>query len=212
MSGPCPIYAPLERLAALFLIMLALTVAGCAGTAPGPLDSALGWVGLQRTEVAERARAARDAAALLPRRVAVRLHAGDVLNTDASGRALAVVARVYRLRSANGFLQLPYEAFLSEPAPDSPLRTDVLGMREVVLAPGQRHESVETLSGDVSHVAVVALFRAPAPQRWRFVFETHAAAGSGLTLGLHGCALSVGTGEPVGAPQEQRRVAGVRCG
>lgn len=211
MSGECPLPVLLKRLSALSCVMSALFTAGCSSQSPGPVDSALGWIGLQRTEVAERTRAAREAAASLPRRVALRLHAADVLNTDANGQALAVVARIYRLKSANAFLQLPYEAFLADPAADSPLRTDVLGMREVVLAPGQRHEAVETLSSDVSHVAVVALFRSPAPQRWRFVFDTAAAAESGLTLGLHGCALSVGTGEPVNVTPEQRRVAGVRC-
>lgn len=212
MSGERPAHALLKRPARCAGLIVALQLAGCASQSPGPVDSALGWVGLQRTEIAERTRAARETAATIPRRVPLRLHAGEVLNTDARGQALTVVARIYRLKSANGFLQLPYEAFLSEPTPDSPLRTDVLGVREVVLAPGQRHELVETLPSEVSHLAVVALFRSPAPQRWRFVFETAAAAGSGLTLGLHGCALSVGTGDPVNATPEQRRVAGVRCG
>ena len=192
---------------------LILLFAGCAGPSPGPVDSALGWVGLARTDVVERSRAVREMAQSLPRRMPLRLHAAEVLNTDANGRALSVVVRIYRLKSAAAFQALPYEAFLAaDPAPGSPLRTEVLGVRELVLAPGQRAESVETVAPEVTHLAVVALFRSPAPQRWRFVFEAGANAQSGVTLGLHGCALSVGTGEPLNAPAEQRRVAGVRCG
>lgn len=187
-------------------------LSGCAGSSPGPVDSALGWVGLARTDVVERTRAAREMTQSLPRKVPLRLHAADVLNTDQSGRALSVVVRIYRLKSAAAFQALPYEAFLAaQPATDSPLRSEVLGVRELVLVPGQRAESVETLSPEVTHLAVVALFRAPSPQRWRFVFDVGANSSSGLTLGLHGCAMSVGTGEPLNAPVELRRVAGVRC-
>jgi type VI secretion system protein VasD len=60
-------------------------------------------------------------------------------------------------------------------------------------------------------VAVVAMFRSPASARWRFVFETNAAAITGITLGVHACALSVAQGEPVSATPESLRLAGVRC-
>lgn len=203
------------------LLLWATLLAGCASSgsagsgAAGPVEKALEWVGLRKPEAAERVRSAREAANSLPlaRRVTLRIHAGDVLNTDAQGRSLAVVARVYRLRTASAFQQLPYEAFAAAtPGRDSALSQDVVSMREVVLAPGQRHETIETLPPDVTHLAVVALFRTPAPQRWRFVFDGSTAAETGVTVGLHACAISVGTGDALNAPAELRRVAGVRCG
>jgi len=149
---------------------------------------------------------------VLQRKVALRLHAGELLNTDTQGRSLSIVARVYKLRSTTNFLQLPYEAF-STSAPDrsSPLTQDVIEMREITLTPGQRHEVIETMPVEATHLAVVALFRSPAPQRWRFVFETKPAASSGITLGLHGCAMSVAEGQPVDTAPELARLAGVRC-
>ena len=83
--------------------------------------------------------------------------------------------------------------------------------REVVLTPGQHYEVVETLTPNVNHLAVVALFRAPDAQRWRFVFDAKAAAKSGITMGAHACALSVSIGEPLGASPDALRLAGVQC-
>jgi type VI secretion system protein VasD len=200
--------------AGLFSLMI-LSAAGCATQGEGPLDKALNWVGLRQPDAVQQVRSAQAlaASATRPRQVDLRLHAGEVLNTDNTGRSLAVVARVYKLRSASGFLQLPHDAFLADhPAADSPLSKDVVGVQEWVLTPGQQLESIVNLSPEVSHLAVVALFRSPAPQRWRFVFESVAASASGVTLGLHGCAISVGMGEALNAPVELRRVAGVHCG
>ena len=58
---------------------------------------------------------------------------------------------------------------------------------------------------------MVAQFRAPATGRWRFAFDTKAAEKTGITLGVHGCAMSVAAGEPVGTPPELLRLAGVQC-
>lgn len=150
---------------------------------------------------------------VLPRKVALRMHAGDLLNTDDQGRSLSIVARVYKLRSSTAFLQLPYEAFSNTSVVDrsSPLSQDVVEMREITLTPGQRHEVIETVPVDATYVAVIALFRTPAPQRWRFVFETKGAATTGITLGLHGCAMSVAEGQPMDTAPEMARLAGVRC-
>lgn len=79
------------------------------------------------------------------------------------------------------------------------------------MTPGQKYEVVETMPPEAAYVAVAAMFRAPAPQRWRFVFDTQAAARGGLTLGLHGCAISVSNGQALGVAPEMTRLAGVRC-
>lgn len=194
------------RVLARLLLPLALGwLSACASPGGGPVDKALELVGLKRPETLPELQRALPAQ---PRRVALRLHAGELLNTDAQGRSLAIVARVYSLRSSAAFLQLPYESLAAE----RPLMTpDVIDMREVLLAPGQRHEVVQTLPPDASHLAVVALFRAPAEQRWRFVFDVPGSAASGITLGLHGCAMSVAEGQVVEAAPELRRLAGVRC-
>ena len=60
-------------------------------------------------------------------------------------------------------------------------------------------------------VDIVNVFRAPDALRWRFVFDTKAAAKTGITIGAHACALSVSEGDPVGVPPDALRLAGVQC-
>ncbi len=207
-----------RRVLALFSALL-LTLPGCSTVAPQPsgeqavgmLDKALQTVGLQKPQ-------ALDTLAQLPplplhKAVTLRVHAGEVLNVDSSGRSLALVARVYTLRAADGFLQTPYDAFQGDASrhKELPFGQDVVAVREVVLTPGQKLEGIEKLGPDVKAIAVVGLFRAPAGQRWRFVFDAQSAATTGITLGVHGCALSVAQGQPLAAAPETLRVAGVRC-
>lgn len=195
-------------------------LAACAAPPPaapgetpaGLLDKALQAVGLQKpagVEQLEKLPALPAKSRHLP--VTLRLHAGTVLNTDGAGRALTVVTRVYKLRATDTFLQSPYEAFQTDNPTEAPFAKDVIEMRELVLAPGQRVESVEPLAPEVRALAVVTLFRNPAPGRWRFAFDTQAAQASGVTLGLHGCAMSVAQGQPLHTAPEMLRVAGVRC-
>jgi type VI secretion system protein VasD len=197
-----------------FFLLLALAcISGCGSTSSGgALDSALGAMGLQRPAVS-----LPDG---LPNRterpsskVTIRLHAGEVLNTTTDGRSLSVVARIYKLRERTAFEQAAYDTLQeSRPSVPSPeWQRDVVGMKEVILTPGQKFEVVETVPPEAAYVAVVASFRAPAPQRWRFIFDSKQAAQTGLTLGVHACALSVASGQPLGIAPELTRLAGVRC-
>lgn len=199
---------------ALVSPLLALAcIAGCGTTSSGgSLDSALGMVGLQRP--------AANAPESLPKRpeqssskVAIRLHAGDVLNTTPDGRSLSVVARIYKLRERTAFEQASYDTLQEQrsTASQAEWMRDVVESKEVILTPGQKFEVIETIPPEAPYVAVVAAFRAPAPQRWRFIFESKQAAQSGVTLGVHACALSVAAGQPVGVAPEVTRLAGVRC-
>ena len=146
----------------------------------------------------------------LPYKVSLRLVASDALNVDAAGRSLSLVTRVYKLRSANAFLQAPYSAFGDAAREKAALGDDVVEVRDVLLVPGQRYEVQDKMKREVQFIGIVALFRAPAPQRWRYAFEAPDAEKSGLLIGAHSCALSVATGVPVGGlPQSQFRQVAV---
>ena len=192
--------------------LLALMLSGCSTQGGGAIDKALEIVGLKTPPVVEQL---PKELPQLPRKLPLRLHAGEQLNTDSTGRSLAVVARVYKLRAIDAFMQVPYDSFAAtNPDRNEAWSRDVVEMREVVMAPGQRHEVIETIAPGTSHVAVVALFRAPAEQRWRFVFDAKGASASGatgITVGLHACAMSVAEGPVVDAALETQRLAGVRC-
>lgn len=172
------------------------------------VDRTLEMVGLRPPVSTDEIRAA---APPTQRKIALRLHAAEVLNTDPQKRSLAVVIRIYKLRGANAFLSAPYRTLVDGDGQRPPFQSDVIESREVVLKPGQRHEVIETLPLEASHIAVAALFRAPAEGRWRFAFNAKQAERSGITLGVHGCALSVAVGQPEQAEPETLRLAGVQC-
>jgi type VI secretion system protein VasD len=189
------------------------TLVGCATGGSGAdtslLDKALQAVGLSKPPLPD---VPISELPTLSRKVALRLHAGDLLNTNPAGLPLSLVARVYKLKESGAFMQATYDALQAATPPrDAPFVQDIVEMREVVLTAGSRHEVVESMPPQAKYLAVVALFRAPADARWRFVFETKAAAESGVTLGLHACAMSVAQGQPLNATLESQRLAGVVC-
>lgn len=191
---------------------LAISLAGCAssGSGGGVLDKALEAVGLSKPAPpdlpVDGVRLPQQA-----KKITLRLYAAEILNTDSNGKPLALVARVYKLRNATAFLQAPYDAFKDAASEKQVLGNDIVEARELVMTPGKKYEVVETMPNEATHIAVVALFRAPDSQRWKFVFETKEAMRTGVTLGMHACALSVAEGQPLGVPLEVRRLAGMQC-
>lgn len=194
------------------ILVLAALLSGCISTLGGVvLGKTLELVGLdlKKPEIPSQAQQLMQQVA--PRKISFRLHAGDTLNTDTQRRSLSTVVRVYKLRTANAFLAAPYKSLGSEASEKAAFGGDLLDVREVVLTPGQKHEVLETMPAEASYLAVAALFRAPAPDRWRFVFSAQDSEKSGITVGVHGCALSVAAGVPEGAVPETLRLAGVNC-
>lgn len=170
--------------APLYLTAL-LTLNGCAaGSIAG---SALEMIGIRPPPELPEAQKP-------PRKVAIRLHASPNLNTDANGHPLALVARIYKLRQDAGFRQINYDSFLNARTEHELLGDELLEVKEVLLVPGQRYEVLEQVTREASFIGVVALFRAPAEQRWRLSFAAGDAEKDGITIGAHACALSVGTG------------------
>ncbi|GGY32754.1 type VI secretion system lipoprotein TssJ [Pseudoduganella albidiflava] len=149
-----------------------------------------------------------------PRNVNIRLHAAPTLNSGNGGPPLALVARVYTLRQAEAFERLSYAAYAgsaSMQAERELLGADLLEVKEVLLIPGQRYEVTEKVSREAGYVGVVALFRAPDGKRWRAAFPAIDAEKSGITLGLHACAMTVGQGAAARQPQVARPLLQSPC-
>jgi type VI secretion system protein VasD len=169
------------RCASLFFLTCAL-LGGCAG---GALEAA-----------AFRKPAPLPDAQLPPRSVNLQLDAAKRLNVDGRGQALALLVRVYKLRQRAAFEQAPYAAFLTPQAEREALGADLLEVKELTLVPGQRLELNEKVARDAAWLGVVALFHTPARQGWRLAFAAADAEKSGVTVGLHACALTAGAGAP----------------
>lgn len=126
--------------------------------------------------------------------VNVRLHAANKLNTDARGRSLAVVARLYKLRQSAAFEAAPYAAFLSSQAEQAAFGADLVEVKEITLVPGQKYEVEEKVSQEAGYIDIVALFHQPAPQRWRLAYSVAEAAPAGVTVGVYACSMASGAG------------------
>jgi type VI secretion system protein VasD len=206
------------RMCGLGTVLAGVALAGCSsvsGDRGGVFDRTLYVLGLQRSDALlpqAPAAASAQVGQSAPQRMVLRLHAGQMLNLSGQGQPLSVVVRLFKLRERSAFELAPYAAFHKGDSGQYPdLSGDILESRELVLTPGQKYEVVETLGVDVRYFAVAVLFRQAAEQRWRFIFDAKAAAATGITMGLHGCAASVAAGQPLDMPIELMRVAGVRC-
>jgi type VI secretion system protein VasD len=194
----------------LSLVFVILT--GCSATSAVTIlgsvtNSALEATGLKKPDAPEVSDALK-----IPRNVAIKLHASDVLNMDPAGRPLAVIAKIYKLKQNTTFSQVPYDTFLNPQKEKEVLGTDLLEVREITLIPGQRYEVLEKVSYEAGYIGVVALLRNPAPTRWRVDFPAAQAEKSGIVIGLHACALTVGVGATSTDSQSKSpMLAPVRC-
>jgi type VI secretion system protein VasD len=207
---------PIRRLCLIAVPLSAsVLLGGCASMAAkaivdtGILDSALNVVGLQVAKDAPAEPQAEKAAK--PIKVPFRLHAGQVLNTDEDGNSLSLIARIYKLKDGDAFLQAPYDAFKDPATEKAALGDALIEVKEVMLKPGGKFEAIQVLAPEAQNIGIVALFRSPAEHRWRFMFNAKDAAKAGITVGAHGCALSVAEGTAVGVAPETMRLAGVQC-
>lgn len=194
----------------IFLVAALTGISGCASSNEnsGLIDKSLELIGVQKPAVPDLSGVPTPT---FDKRVPLRIHAAERVNTDPAGRSLSLVVRIYKLKEASAFLLASADAFKSPEAERAAFGGAIAEVREITLTPGQKSETVEILSPGVSHIGVVALFRAPASDRWRFAFEGKSSETKGITLGLHGCAIGIAVGEPIGAPPESLRLGGIQC-
>jgi type VI secretion system protein VasD len=174
----------------MILIAGLLALQGCAGIRKTP-------------ELPDAQKPARD--------VTIRLHASLNLNAGDGSQPLALVTRIYKLRQPAAFQQMSFDGFLSPHGERELLGNDLLEVKEVTLIPGQRYEIVEKVTREAYYIGVVALFRMPAENRWRLAFAAGDAEKSGITIGLHACALSTGAGAVVTTSDAGKPLAALRC-
>lgn len=184
-SPPRPLPEAAARTMRLALVAAVVALGGCASTPddrPGLIGKTLENIGLRKP--------AEEPALPRAKSIPLRLWAGANLNSGTDNRSLAVVVKVYRLRDGQRFEHAPFSAFLDEDAERDALGDDLISATEIVLQPNQRHEINERLPPEAGTLGVVALFRSPAPGRWRFSFDAMEAEKEGVTVGLHACALT----------------------
>lgn len=163
---------------ALLSALLAMVLVGCNGGVAKVLRKPMAAIGLE-TKVA-------------PTEIELRLYPADNLNSSDGHMGHATVLRVYQLKDITRFERLPYESFLDQQAVKSALGDDLSTETELVLTPGSQQTLRLSLQEPTRHIGIVALYASPAANRWRFSFNAlHPdARKSGITIGVHACALT----------------------
>lgn len=142
----------------------------------------------------------------------IRVEGASNLNAGESEQGLTTVMRLFKLRNPDSFLRMPYSSFGNAEKEKSAMGADLTEVREITLSPGQALVFKENVPSEAAYLGVVALFRSPFPQRWRFAFATEDAERSGITIGAHACALTSTTLAPVGMTLNQTALLSpVRC-
>lgn len=172
-------------------------------------DKALSALGLKKPDTPDMPSVPDSA--LPDWRVTWRVFASDSLNINDSGQPLALVLRLYKLKSPDAFLQAPGDIFGDPAKEKAALSDDLVAARELQLLPGQHYEATDKVTREARYVGVVALFRNPAQGRWRYAFSTAGADKTGLTLGAHACAMSVQVGEAIGQAASTVKSVAVPC-
>jgi type VI secretion system protein VasD len=136
-----------------------------------------------------------------PREIGLTLFAAPNLNAANDQKPFAMVVKLYALKDPTSFLQASSDTFSDPDKEKSKLGSDLISEREITLIPGQHYTVKEKVAYEASAFGVVALFRDPAPQRWKFAFDTAKSQKSGIIVGLHNCAMTVTSGTVI--PTEQ---------
>lgn len=181
-------------LMAFITLSTGCSTVGVLSTAKAVAEAALEKTGLKKPDIPDAQRP--------PRVVNVSLHAGPNLNVDAAGRPLALLVKLYKLKNPLAFQQASAETFLSPTKEKEVLGQDIVEVREVMLIPGQRLQFEEKVAREAGVLGVVALFREPASQRWKFAFDAAEAEKTGVIIGFHACAMTVASGALVGVSSE----------
>jgi type VI secretion system protein VasD len=175
---------------------------GASDAAEGPITRMMQAVGLARKAVPKPTE----------QQLPLRIFTASNLNAGPGSKALALVVKVYHLRSLDRFQQTPFDAFLDKDKTRAALGDDLIDGREMLLLPDQHYVSTEHMPLDTRYLGFVALFRAPAAQRWRFAYDVKRSTAGGITLGVHACAMSSTDGALVTElPDDPGSLASVHC-
>jgi len=173
----------LVLLGLLGMAFAAALLAGCAGS----MTKAMQAVGL------DKGAGNNDSAKTL--KLPLHVFAGTNLNAGSTDKAVALVVKIYHLHALERFQQASFDSFLDNQKQRAALGEDLVDEHEMLVLPGQQYDVTETMTSNAPYLGVVALFRTPAPQRWRFVYDAKASVATGITLGAHACALSSTAGK-----------------
>lgn len=200
---------PTTQLVALAAILIS-TAAGCSTVSALQIAGTVAGVAL---EAAGLKKADERPTAESTHPVAMTLSAGVATNATQNGEALALVVRIYQLRSNTAFARLTYAQASAPESERNALQDDLVTVRELTLLPGKTYRFEEQVPDQVKVIGVAAQFHRPAANRWKLAFDREASQKEGIAIAFHTCAMTTGTGElaPPATTASARSLSGVRC-
>lgn len=152
------------------LVAFFFTVAGCSSSKPKPTD------------------------------FHIYSEADSRLNLDFNDHPLSVVLNVYQLRDRQTFARLTFDDFVSGKSDDTLLRDDIVSKTEFVVLPGNKQAIDTKLAPDAQYLGVVAIYRMPADQQWRYLVPAEQIRKKSfwgfdkektVSIRLHGCYIAI---------------------
>lgn len=193
----------------LLSLWLMLDLSGCSTTTAVQLAGAAVNLALETTGLKQKS----SDGASVPYQVPMTVSTGTELNTTSDGQSLALVLKVYQLRTPQAFMVLTYTDASSADGGKEILGSDLISYKEITVVPGRTYDLKQSIPGDGTTIGIVGLFRAPANNRWKIAFDAKASRDSGITVGAHACALTAGLGAlslDISA-ETDRSLSGIQC-
>lgn len=140
-----------ERLERVILVAMAVSLAGC-------------YYKPKTSSTASQA----------PTKYVLSVSASPTINRDLEGNPLSVVVRCFMLKDKTEFSKLTFDFVSSGRTDAEMLGTEFLGKSEIVVVPGSIRATPEDMPPDTKYVGIVAFFRKPDPNYWRYLVSVDA--------------------------------------
>ena len=135
-----------------------------------------------------------------PKSFAIRGDGDQVLNRDVRGKSLSVVVRLYQLKDSAEFSKLTFDT-VAEGRPDADLLgPSLLAKTDTIVVPGGTYTSTETIQEGARYIGLIALFRQPDAQYWRFLVDADDVRSNGLKFKVQDCYITLNGTKPVPIP------------
>lgn len=129
--------------------------------------------------------------------------AAQKINQDESGGSLSVVVRLYQLKDKEAFSQLGFDKITSGKSDKDIFGDALIERSEVVLIPGAPFKSDKTLDAATKYLGVVAMFRQPDSNSWRYLLSADEVRRYGLNFQVENCYIKITKGTITPIPGQQ---------
>ena len=133
----------------------------------------------------------------------IRGQAAPKINPDESGTPLSIVVRLYLLKDKEAFSQLGFDKITSGKSDIEIFGDSLIERSEVVLIPGAPFKSDKQLDAATKYLGVVAMFRQPDTNSWRYLLSADEIRRNGLNFQVENCYIKITKGTVTPIPGQQ---------